>query len=363
MMNMLGDTLTPFNSNYDIGGADQLSITESLISKILEQLNLWVNGRQLLILDNTLHRVFDEYEIIPSDNVKEYAETNEELLNIYLEIKRLEGLSERSLQAYMGTFNLFLEFVNKDISDITTQDVRDYLLMKKKSGACSNTSLDNIRRNLNTVFTWFCDEGYVLANPCRNIAKIRSKKKIKKGFTNKEIIKLRDHILALPDDTAHARRIKARDLAIFELLLASGIRVGEMVKLNSKDIDFTSKSFIVKGKGGKERIVYFNDLAATRLNEYLDTRTDDNESLFVGKNGDRFQINGVEQRLRLLGREIDVQVHPHKFRRTFATNLLRKGATLEQVSTMLGHRNIETTTIYAITDDDEVKFNHNRLTD
>ena len=155
----------------------------------------------------------------------------------------------------------------------------------------------------------------------------------------------------------------ARDLAIVDLLTSTGMRVGELVKLNRNDIDFEHRECVVLGKGNKERIVYFDARTKIHLKEYLDGRNDQSPALFVSLAAphNRLLISGVELRLRELGRELGLdRVHPHKFRRTLATKAIDKGMPIEQVQRLLGHAKIDTTLMYAMVNQGNVRASHRR---
>ena len=157
--------------------------------------------------------------------------------------------------------------------------------------------------------------------------------------------------------------VETRDLAIVDLLSSTGMRVGELVRLNREDIDFEGRQCVVHGKGDKERRVYFDARAKVHLAEYLASRTDGDKALFVslGRNAHRLEISGVELRLRELGRRLDLpRIHPHKFRRTMATRAIDKGMPIEQVQVLLGHSKIDTTLCYAMVDQENVRQSHRR---
>ena len=203
------------------------------------------------------------------------------------------------------------------------------------------------------------------------IKKIKSAKKVKKPFTDFEIEKMRDELSRAPERTKSQKLFKLRDQALFELLLSSGIRLRECVQLNKSDIDLENKTFIVLGKGNKERQCYFSAKCQFYLSNYLNFKYTgntrkyaDSPVLFISKNskmeGYRFTLNGIETRIRELGRKCGVRAHPHKFRRTFATNLVNKGVPIEQIKELLGHANLDTTMIYAIVDQEQVRYNHRK---
>ena len=244
-----------------------------------------------------------------------------------------------------------IEKVDSPIRKITTEDMRAYLSDYQNMNHCGKATVDNIRRNISSFFSWLEEENYILKSPMRRIHKIKTNQKVKEVISDEEIERLRD--------TCSCRR----DLAIIDLLYSTGIRVGELVNLNVSDVDFEARECVVFGKGGKERKVYFDAKAKLHLKNYLDSRTDDNPALFVTMDApyDRLKISGVEIRVRKLGRLLGIsKVHPHKFRRTMATRAIDKVMPIEQVQKLLGHSQIDTTMQYAMVNQSNVKNSHQK---
>ena len=269
-----------------------------------------------------------------------------ELLPAFIAAKRVEGCSEKSLRYYESTIRNMLEAVSKPEKQITTEDLRSYLDTYQRRGTVSKVTLDNVRRILSTFFSWLEDEDYIVKSPVRRIHKVKTGKTVKETYTDESLELMRDYC------------DNPRDLAMIDLLASTGIRVGELVKLNRADVDFENRECIVFGKGNKERKVYFDARTKIHLQKYLASRTDDNEALFVSliKPFDRLQISGVEIRLRKIGSDLGIhKTHPHKFRRTLATMAIDKGMPIEQVQQLLGHQSIDTTLQYAMVNQANVK--------
>ena len=287
-----------------------------------------------------------------SDNSLEKKNiSNYEYLKMFLEAKQIEGCSERTIKYYKVTIEHLLKNVQNPIRKITTERMREYLVDYQKINNCGKTTVDNIRRNISSFFSWLEEEDYILKSPMRRIHKIKTKKAVKKVITDEEIEKIRDNCKNL------------RDTAMIDLLYSTGIRVGELVKLNIEDINFSERECIVFGKGDKERKVYFDAKSKIHLKNYIDSRKDNNPALFVTLNApyDRLKISGVEIRIRELGRLLNLErIHPHKFRRTMATRAIDKGMPIEQVQKILGHSQIDTTMQYAIVNQNNVKASHRR---
>lgn len=277
--------------------------------------------------------------------------TNSEMLEVFFAAKRLEGCSGRSIGYYSSVLTRFAGSTAKSFRDITTDDVRCYLTEYGNRQNVSTVTVDNVRRVISSLFSWLEAEDYILKSPVRRIKKIRTPKNIKPVISDEELERMRDGCE------------KVRDLAIVDMLASTGMRVGELVKLNRSDVDFEARQCVVKGKGNKERRVYFDARTKVHLLAYLETREDHEDALFVSLNArrERLNISGVELRLRQLGKQLGLsRIHPHKFRRTMATRAIDKGMPIEQVQVLLGHSKIDTTLCYAMVDQENVKQSHRR---
>ena len=286
-----------------------------------------------------------------NSDVEKTSVSNMEYLQMFIDAKRIEGCSDRTLGYYQVTVEHLLKTIDIEIRKMTTDDLRSYLADYQKINNCSKVTVDNIRRNLSSFFSWLEEEDYILKSPMRRIHKIKTKQQVKEIISDEMIEKMRDNCKT------------KRDLAIIDLLYSTGIRVGELVRLNISDIDFEERECVVYGKGDKERRVYFDAKAKLHLQNYIKSRTDDNPALFVTLDApyDRLKISGVEIRMRDLGRKLNIsKVHPHKFRRTMATRAIDKGMPIEQVQKILGHSQIGTTMQYAIVNQNNVKASHRR---
>ena len=318
--------------------------------------NIIINIEQRMqeVLNNAqmeyLHKILIKFlETENSENQK--GNSNEKMLEMFLAAKKIEGCSKKSLDYYQSTITNMLIKVDKNFKHISTNDLRDYLSNYQNKSNISKVTLDNLRRILSSFFSWLEEENFILKSPFRRIKKIKTAQTIKETYTDEVLETLRDY--------CH----NDRDLAIIDLLASTGMRVGELVRLNKEDIDFENRECVVFGKGEKERKVYFDARAKIHIIRYLESRTDDNNALFVSllKPHKRLKISGVEIRLRELGRKLKLpRVHPHKFRRTLATKAIDKGMPIEQVQHLLGHTKIDTTLQYAIVNQNNVKISHRR---
>lgn len=304
----------------------------------------YLNNFQRELLHKSLVRILDESsrtETLSSDDLR----------TAYLEAKRVEGCSEKTLHYYEKTLSSALAEIKIPVRQVVTDDLRHYLDTYQHRNNAGKVTIDNIRRVLSSFFSWLEAEDYIMKSPVRRIHKVKTGQTVKETYTDEALEIMRDNAETV------------RDLALIDLLSSTGMRVGELVKLNRDDIDFENRECIVFGKGDKERRVYFDARAKIHLRKYLDERADQNPALFVTlqKPHDRLEISGVEIRLRELGRRLNIhRVHPHKFRRTLATMAIDKGMPIEQVQQLLGHQSIDTTMQYAMVNQSNVKISHHR---
>ena len=322
---------------------------QKIMEEIVQQMLPYLNNAQLQKLQAVLEHSFYDYEI--SNKVKETEDDSQNLIDAFVYAKRIEGCSEKTLKYYRTTIEAMTEAIDKGVRHMQTDDLRAYLTNYQKKHGSSRVTIDNIRRILSSFFSWLEDEDHILKSPVRRIHKVKTATNIKETYTDEELEKMRDNCTEL------------RDLAMIDLLASTGMRVGEMVLLNREDIDFNERECIVFGKGDKERLVYFDARTKIHLQNYLASRTDTEQALFVSLKAPhkRLQIGGVESRLREMGKRLDIpKVHPHKFRRTLATVAIDKGMPIEQLQQLLGHQRIDTTLKYAMVKQSNVKLSHRK---
>lgn len=302
-------------------------------------------------MTNSLLNSLEDVDILDNNNELNEAD-NFKLLNLFLSAKQVEGCSDKTIIYYKSTIEKMLLKIKKQVYNINTDDLRKYLFSYKNEKRLSKTTIDNIRRIFSSFFSWLEDEDYIIKNPVRRIHRVKTGRVVKEVLTDENLEILRDNCEEI------------RDLAMVELLTSTGIRVGELVRLNISDIDFYERECIVFGKGESERVVYFDARTKIHLMEYIQSREDENPALFVSLNkpNERLGISGVEIRLRELGKKCNInKVHPHKFRRTMATNAIDKGMPIEQVQKLLGHVQIDTTMQYAMVNQSNVKLAHRKF--
>lgn len=327
-----------------------MDIKTQLIENITTSLLMILNKKDLFYVQDALISELNNYDIIEKCTSLSISHDNTiAVFKKYVATKRVEGLSENTIQRYVTENRKLIEYINKPINEITTYDIRYYLSYKKKCGLANNT-LDGMRRCFSAFFSWLQAEKIIIENPCISVAQIKCQKQIKKPFSPVELEKIR---LVCTD---------ARDRALIEFLNCTGCRVTEVQNLNIGDIDFETSECTVLGKGNKERIVYITPIAKLFLQKYLETRTyTEDDALFTGKHTDRIHKNGIEALLRRIGKAAGVEnVHPHRFRRTFATNMLDRGMDIQDVATILGHADLKTTQIYCYISQSNVKASFNK---
>lgn len=317
---------------------------EERVNRLLNEMTEFLSCAQLKKLQEAAVKIFSEQEVRAADA------SNDEYMNMFLDAKSIEGCSDKTVHFYRYAIQMLFRFVQTPVRRITTEELRRFMTEYQKMNNCSKVTLNNIRRNLNSFFAWLEEENHIMKSPMKRIHNIKTNKVVKEVITEDDIEKLRD----LCDSP--------RDLAVLDLLYSSGMRIGELVNLNRKDISMDERECVVFGKGGKERKAYFDAKTKNDLEKYLSSRTDDNPALFVSRRMPHTRISSgaVESQFRSLGRKAGLRIHPHKFRRSMATRALNKGMPIEQVQRLLGHNKLDTTLIYAQVSQDNVKNAHQR---
>ena len=322
---------------------------QNLITEVVQGMLPYLNNAQTEKLQEVLAHALFNYEVTKTDKDANVSEQN--LVDLFLAAKRIEGCSEKSLKYYESTIMAMLDELHKEVKQIDTDDIRSYLTEYQARKKSSKVTIDNIRRILSSFFSWLEDEDYILKSPVRRIHKVKTGTNIKETYSDEALELMRDSCTEL------------RDLAMIDMLASTGMRVGEMVLLNREDINFNERECVVFGKGDKERIVYFDARTKIHLQNYLQSRTDNDPALFVSLQAphNRMSIGGIEVRLRQMGKRLGLsKVHPHKFRRTLATMAIDKGMPIAQLQQLLGHKRIDTTLQYAMVKQSNVKIAHRK---
>lgn len=282
-------------------------------------------------------------ELVAYDNV------NERILKRYCACLYVDGKSEKTIYQYRRTIERFVQFVQKTLPEIDVYDIRMYLASEKERGISDRTA-ENTRANLSAFFQWMTSEEIIKKNPCLNIKPIKCKDEIRLPFSSVELDLLR----------GACRNNKER--AIIEMLVTSGVRVNELSNMDVNDINCSDLSVHVRfGKGAKERVTFINDVAKTYLQRYIVGRKDQNIALICNRLGDRIKTGGIRHILNNIGRRAGVEnVHPHRFRRTFATTLASRGMAIQEIQKLLGHSNLNTTMEYVVTNDSILKGSYEK---
>ena len=322
----------------------------NLINQVLQAMSKTLGNQEIERLKDVLEITFSNVEIFEKNESDAVIDVS--IIKNFLSAKRVEGCSEKSMRYYESTIRNALTTVGKNVKDISTDDLRQYLDEYQQRSGASRVTVDNIRRILSSFFAWLEEEFYIVKSPVRRIHKVKTGKVVKETYSDEALEMMRDSCET------------TRDLAMIDILASTGMRVGELVKLNRSDVDFQNRECIVTGKGNKQRIVYFDARTKIHLQNYLRERKDTNDALFVTLLApfNRLQISGVEIRLRHIGQDLNMtKVHPHKFRRTLATMAIDKGMPIEQVQHLLGHQSLDTTLQYAMVNQANVKMSHRKF--
>ncbi len=324
-------------------------ITESMLSKLLENglisMDKVKDAREVIVFE------LGKYDITEkSTALVVHDQSDLGIIGRFFIAKATKGLAQSSMIYYKKTLKKAIDNIGKHVGEITTDDVRAYLTRQRIKGL-NNTSLNNERRVLNSFFSWAETEDLIAKSPMHKIENIKEKKVKRKPFTEDEMERLR---LAASDN---------RERAIIEFFFSTGCRVSEVSSVNIEDIDFDNRELVVVGKGSKERTVFLTPRCVAVIRTYLQGRKARSEALFVSERRpyERLTKSCLEDIVRKIGKEAGVpNVHPHRIRHTTATIALRRGMPIEQVSKMLGHEDLKTTTIYAKSTDDDVKQSHKK---
>ena len=314
------------------------------IDQVLTELHSHFNIDEINIISNIMLSNLNNYDMSKKcTDIVVYQNKAQQILNMFTATKKIEGRSDGTLRLYRHIIQEMFQIIGKDIDDIYVGDLRCYLAKKRMDG-CSARTTSSYRSALLSFFNWAHNESLISHNPTVNLGVIKYKRDVKLPFTNIELQSLREHCT------------NTRDRAIIELLLASGGRISEILNAKLSDIDLKEMELKVLGKGNKERIVYFDSVTAMWIQRYLKTRTDDIDLLFINRFNNLLTPNAFRMKLSKVAKSANVtNVHPHRFRDTFATTFIRRGMNVQTVSRLLGHVSLNTTMGYVYMDDAGLK--------
>ena len=324
---------------------------ERFKNELLLLLNEYVSSDKFKTLSSDIDIIIHKYDIkLEKNEIIPYEYKIPDTIQQYIVIKKIEGRSDKSLYLYNLVLTNFFETVHKTNEQVTANDIRLYLFQYQKEHDISNRTLDCRRIIICTYFTWLTSEGYIQKDPTINVNSIKFEKKHKNPMSQLDLEKIR---LACETN---------REKAIVELLYSTGCRVSEVYGINREDINWNDKSILISGKGNKERKVYISDKANYYLQEYIMNRKYPSDILFTNRFGNRWSKQSIEKIVKSIAKKAGVEnTHPHRFRRTFATNALNKGMAVQSLQKILGHQSLDTTMRYCTVDDDLIKLEHKKV--
>lgn len=345
---------------------------EEFVNQVCDSMSSVITQSQLNYLKNILYASLEKYSLSSVKNeIVEYT-SDDKYVQLFLIAKKMDGCTDATLGLYRRTLTqkwLHL-YVQKPVTQFTRDDLQYHFAKRMIDNPnLKKTTLNSERRVFSSFFAWLHDNEYISKNPMATIKKIKMGKEVKEPYTEEEIEKMRSRLIEKIQESSskrHSSEEAIRNLAIFEFLLSTGCRVSELTGAKKENLDLEKREVKVFGKGQKWRTCFLSAVAAMRLKEYLSCQLyKDSPYIFTNcngrpENGARLEKPAVEIVIRYLGRELGIKAYPHKFRRTCATMLLKKGMPIEQVKIVLGHESIDTTLIYAHTEISEVKFNHDK---
>ena len=302
-------------------------------------------------MNDVLKIIADELDAYSLEQAEDYEFdlSSKDMLDAFLSAKELEGRSPKTLERYRYILSRLFNYCKMPIKSITIYHLRKYLMTLKETG-CKDTTLEGIREVFSSFFNWLQKEKLIDTNPCANLAPIKCMKVQRLPFSHTDIEKLKEACTSV------------RDKAIICFLLSTGCRISEVTQLNRVDIDFEKHQCKVLGKGNKERMVYIDEVTAWTLNRYFDNRQDTLPALFIGRGSPRMTPQGIRKMLNMLGDKAHVDyVHPHRFRRTLATNLIHRGMPIQEVAKILGHDKLDTTMKYVYIDNNSLHFSYKKF--
>ena len=317
----------------------------SFLNQLEKRLSAEVTADSMTRMLSICADVLEGFQLIEQAGL---VDQQDDLLDCFVSALKVEGRSQKTIDRYIYIIKRTMKAIGVPTRRVTVYHLRDYIAKEKERGISDNT-LEGYREIFSAYFNWLQRESLIERNPTANLGTIKVPKKTKMIYSDVELERLRQH--------CH----NPRDIAIMSFLGATGCRISEATALNRDSVDLQNLQCIVHGKGNKERMVFLDAVTGMQLSDYLDSRTDGSEALFVGKGGKRLQPGGVRAMLCKLAEDAGVEhVHPHKFRRTLATNLTRHGMPIQEVAQILGHEKLDTTMEYVVLDNESTKSAYKR---
>ena len=325
-----------------------------IMANVLDKMKVDLTPGQMARLHDVMAVELNSVEVTEKEveDDENYRQGNQLILHRFLTAKQLQGLSVKTIDTYRYRLTGFLSSVGKPLRKVGAEEIRTYFAkVKEKNPELTNSSMENIRLILSAFYTWMSNECIIYYNPIVRIPRFKVEKRVRKPYTEEQM---------------EMMRIKARnlrDLAILETLYSTGLRISELESMDIDTVDLDKCEAIVYGKGSKERIVYLNAKAVVHLKRYLNQRCDTNPALFVTHRFPykRLRKETMETLIRKIGLDAGIEnAHPHRFRRTMATNAINRGMPVQEVKDLLGHSKLDTTMIYCNLAQDNIKLHHKK---
>lgn len=332
--------------------AEEASII--LLGKLTTEIQmLEVDLQKQLAVKKLIDEVLYKYNITSKETALVVGDI-EQKAQLYLACKKLEGCSPKTIKNYYGELMKFNNFFNKPVTTINSMDIRMYM---SSFGNVKESTVNVKMTPIRDFFSWLQNEEYIVSNPTKKVKPVKEPHRERTPLNDEQVEKIRDGL--------NGTTIKEiREKALFEFLLATGCRVGEVANIKIKEIDFNRMSLLVIGKGNKQRRIYFNNRAKLAVLKYINSRKGKSEYLFASENAPygKIGIRTIQAIIASIERRTNVGVHlyPHIFRHTFATKALNYMA-IETVQALLGHSRLDTTLIYAKTNEENTEFMYRKI--
>lgn len=317
-----------------------------------EILDVVINSKDNDIINYKISKILSKYDIrLASKELVPWSFELPACYKAFMVNKKIEGCSDLTLAQYKQVLEEMLRKFAKPVEQITKNDIVVYLFQLQEDRKICNRTLDSKRSVLSSFFGWISCEGYISRNPMQNIHPIKYDAKERCALTGDDLERVR---MMCKD---------VREKAIVEFLYSTACRVSELTNMNITDVNFVTNEVVLFGKGSKYRKSYLTAKAKLYLQEYLNSRIDDNTALFVcsRKPHKRLSKTAVERIVKSLGKRCNLHLHPHLFRHTAATDALQNGMDITQVQRILGHCSLETTMIYAKVAQKDVAASHQKF--
>lgn len=329
--------------------------TNKFVNDFMYSVAPFLNAMQQRMIENVLlDKLYGKTIQEECTALSTHTDDNAYILEVFKNNKSLENLSPKSIDQYVRTTKNMLMVINKNYKDITTEDIKYYLKEYQKRFQVSVNTMSNMKRFLSAFFKWAVEEEYIGKNPVAKVKNFKQITKEKEFLTEHEVEAMRAVCKTL------------REKAMMEFCLSVGCRVSELAALNIDDVDFRNETVRIYGfKTRTYRTGYLSASAKLHLQNYLDSRTDDNSALFVAGRGNHTRLGNksIQRELQSIAKRAGIKKHVtvHLFRKTFATRLSAAGVRIEIIKELLGHADISVTEKnYVTVNVDDIRAAHRR---